>query len=336
MKETGCRKGSTISTNRLSSVDYAGYEQALFRFLWDWADRCHADELDGGGRNGRPPVLRPEFASGALIVPKDQDRAREVVSAIHRRQRHRWFRSLKSSQALAQSVFGAIHAFRCLDVLRDVSADCGRPAFLEDPRGASLDLEHEIRSLDEPRRTSIDALVEGPSRCVAIECKFTEREFGVCSRPKLRPGDRTFAKQHCDGDYRVQRGRRERCALTEIGIGYWKYLPRLFDWNADRDLSPCPFSAVYQLARNALAVTVTAEGVDANAGHVLVVYDERNPEFTSGGGARRQYEAAIAACRIPGLIRCLSWQRLANALDTSPDLAYLVAGLQEKYGISPE
>ena len=121
-------------------------------------------------------------------------------------------------------------------------------------------LEHEVRSLDEPRRTSVDAFVEGPSRCVAIECKFAEREFGVCSRPKLQPGDTTFAKQYCDGGYRVQRGRSERCALTEIGVGYWKYLPRLFDWNAVRDLSPCPFSAVYQLARNALAVTVTAEG----------------------------------------------------------------------------
>ncbi len=333
----------TLKTVRLevetvagTAVDYVDYEQTLLQHLWAWADRRHSKEIDDGGRSGRPPVLRPEFASKGLLVPTDPSRARDVVSVIHRSHRHRWFRSLKSSQALAQSVFGAVHAFRRLDLLRDVPADCGRPAFLEDPRGASLNLEHEVRSLGEPRSTSVDAYIEAPSRRIAVECKFTEREFGVCSRPKLRPQDRTYAEQYCDGDYRVQRGRRERCALTEIGVRYWAYLPHLFDWKTDHDLRPCPFSEIYQLARNALAVTVTTGGCDPNAGHVLVVYDARNPEFAGSGTAQRQYEAAIAACRVPGLFRRLSWQRLAGALDAAPDLAYLVAGLQGKYGISPE
>ncbi len=173
-------------------------------------------------------------------------------------------------------------------------------------------------------------------RRVAVECKFTEREFGVCSRPRLRPRDRTYAEQYCDGDYRVQRGRRERCALTEIGVRYWTYLPNLFRWDADRNLSPCPFAAVYQLARNALAATVTAEGLDPCSGHVLVIYDARNPEFLAGGAAQRQYDAAMTTCRVPGLIRQLSWQRLAGALMDAPDLAYLVAGVEGKYGIRPD
>ena len=164
--------------------------------------------------------------------------------------------------------------------------------------------------------------------------EFTERKFGVCSRTQLRPGDRNYAEQHCDGNYRVQRRRRERCALTEIGVRYWTYLPHLFDWAADHDLRPCPFSAVYQLARNALAATVTASGFDRNSGHVLVVYDARNPEFAAGGAAQRQYESAIRACRVPGLIRRLTWQRLVDALTGAPELACLVAGLEGKYGIS--
>lgn len=319
-----------------AAVDYASYEQILLGHLWVWADRCHADELDGGSRIGRPPVLRPEYSSKGLLVPTDSGMARQVVSAIRPTQRHRWFRSLKSSQALAQSVFGAIRALGCLELLRDVRTECGRRAFLEESRCTSLDLEYEVQSLGEPRRTSVDAFVESTSRRVAVECKFTEREFGVCSRPKLRPRDRTYAEQYCDGNYRVQGGRNERCALTEIGVRYWTYLPSLFDWNTDRDLSPCPFSTIYQLARNALAATVTAEGFEPNAGHVLVVYDARNPEFTGNGAAQRQYDAAISACRIPGLIRRLSWQRLSRALNVIPDLAYLVDGLMEKYGISPE
>ena len=124
--------------------------------------------------------------------------------------------------------------------------------------------------------------------------------------------------------------------VTEIGVRYWTYLPHLFDWAADHDLRPCTFSGVYQLARNALAATVTASGFDRNSGHVLVVYDARNPEYAAGGAARRQYESVIRACRVPGLIRRLSWQHLVGALTCASELTYLVAGLEGKYGIRPE
>ena len=317
-------------------VDSTGYEHALLGHLWNWADRYHAGELDGGPRAGRSPVLRPEFASKTVLVPSDSTRASGVVSAVAKMERHRWFRSFKSSQALAQSVFGALGSFGRLDLLDSVVAECGRPAFLDDTRGASLVLEHEVRSLGEPRPTSVDVLLEAGSKRVAVECKLTERKFGVCSRTQLRPSDPNYAEQRCDGNYRIQRGRRERCALTEIGVRYWTYLPRLFDWAADRDLRPCPFFEVYQLARNALAATVSASGFDPNSGHVLVVYDARNPEFAAGGGAERQYESAISACRIPGLIRRLSWQRLVHAFTCAPELAYLLVGLEGKYGIRPE
>ena len=318
------------------TVDYVSYESDLLGHLWDWADRRHANELDGASRTGRPPVLRPEFAAKAVLVPSDPARASVVLGAVPGRERHRRFRSFKSSQSLAQSVFGAVHAFGRLDLLEGVVAECGRPAFLADTRGASLVLEHKVRSLAEPRQTSVDVLLEAGSRRVAVECKFTEREFGACSRPRLRPDDPNYEEQHCDGSYRVQRGRLERCALTEIGIRYWTYLPELFDWAANRDLRPCPFSEVYQLARNALAATVTAGGLDLGAGHVLVVYDARNPEYASGGTAQRQYEAAVRACRVPGLFRRLSWQRMTGAFAGVPELVYLVTGLEKKYGIRPE
>ena len=164
-----------------------------------------------------------------------------------------------------------------------------------------------------------------------------EREFGVCSRPQLKPGDWSYDQQYCDGDYHVQRRRSVRCTLAEVGVRYWAYLPRLFDWDAERDLRPCPFAPVYQIARNALAATVDAGGtLDPHSGHVLVVYDARNPEYAAQGAAQRQYEAAIGASRVPRLIRRLSWQRLAAALAAAGELAYLVAGLEGKYGIEPD
>ena len=313
--------------------DATGYENVLLEHLWRWADRYHAGELDGGTRVGRPPVLLLESASKSVLVPPDDPaRAARIVAAIPSEACNQWFHSFKSSQALTQSVFAALDCFGRLDLLDGIIAECGRPAFLEDTRSASLVLEHEVRSLGEPRPTSVDVFLEAPSRRVAVECKLTERAFGVCSRPQLPLGHPSY----CDGNYRTQCGRSERCALTEIGVRYWTWLPDLFDWAADCDLWPCPFSDVYQLARNALATTVSEGGFDPHSGHVLVIYDARNPEFAAGGGAGRQYESAISACKVPGLIRRLSWQRLVDAFTCAPELDYLVAGLGGKYGIRPQ
>ena len=163
-------------------IDYTGYENALLGRLWGWADRYHSSELDGGSRTGRPPVLRAEFASKAVLVPSDPARVPSVVSAVPQNARHQWFRSFKSSQALAQSVFGAIGSFGRLDLLDGVTADCGRPAFLEDARRASLVLEHKVRSLGEPGWTSVDMLLEGPSKRVAVECKSSLNASSASAR----------------------------------------------------------------------------------------------------------------------------------------------------------
>jgi hypothetical protein len=323
-----------------SSADSEGmtnYLETTYRALWAWAERHHGGELDGGRRQGRPPVLKPEFASRNVLAPPDGSQADKIRAAIGSAQRHKHFASLRSSQALAQSVFGAISAFERLGVFEAVTAECGRPAFFQTHRGWTVALEHEVDTLGEPRPTSIDVLLSGPDRRVAIECKFTEAEFGTCSRPRLRPGDAAYSKQRCDGNYRSQAGRSGRCALTTIGVRYWDHLPRLFAWSADRDHEPCPFGAAYQLARNALAAVVSPDGeVDPARGHALVLYDARNPAFQADGEADRQWEATIAACLVPGLLRRLSWQRLLTFIATVPDLEWLVDSLRDKYALLPE
>ena len=318
-------------------TNYNKYSEAVCRTLWNWTGLHHGGKLDGVSRHGRPPVLAKRFASYNVLAPPDRPKASAIRHYIPVDQRHRWFCSLKSSQALTQSVFGAVRAFDLMHVLQNVSAECGRPAFFENHHDATLDFEYEVDCLGEPRPTNIDVLLSTSGKSVAIECKFTEREFGSCSRPRLRPGDETYDEQHCDGNYRLQRGRCNRCALTEVGIRYWDYLPRLFTWDGSIDLVPCPFKDVYQLARNALAAVLTPDGnLDLTKGHALVVYDARNPEFRNDGKAERQWRAATAACRVPGLIRRLSWQRLMSVLIHAPELAYLVDGVRRKYGIKPD
>ena len=47
-------------------------------------------------------------------------------------------------------------------------------AFFADNGGRTLTFEHEVYTLGEPRPTSIDVLLSGSDRRVAVECKFTE------------------------------------------------------------------------------------------------------------------------------------------------------------------
>ena len=70
--------GSAVGGN----VDPTGYETVILGSLWDWADRHHANELDGGSSTGRPPVLRPKFASRAVLVPPDPAKASDIVGVF--------------------------------------------------------------------------------------------------------------------------------------------------------------------------------------------------------------------------------------------------------------
>ena len=264
------------------------HKEAVTRDLWTYAKRYHADELDGISRQGRPPVFAPCFASNNIVVPPDGTKADDIRAAIPTQKRHRWFRSMNSSQALTQSVFAAIHAYSRLDLLENVSAECGRPAFFRDRQDWTMSFEYEVTGLNEPSPTNIDVLLSNSDQRVAIECKFLETEFGECSRPNERD-----PRKHCEGSFRVQNGRLHRCALSERGIRYWEHLSHLFNWPSDRDHEPCPFRATYQWARNAIAATMTTGGVfQSPTGHVLVMYDARNHAFQSGGNRRQ----AMARC----------------------------------------
>jgi hypothetical protein len=60
------------------------------------------------------------------------------------------------------------------------------------------------------------------------------------------------------------------------------------------------------------------------------------PAFQAGGKADWQWEAAVAACLVPDLLRRLTWQRLLASIAAAPELAWLLQGLREKYGLVPD
>ena len=115
---------------------------------------------------------------------------------------HKWFRSMTSSQALAQSVFANLKYHNKLGLLADLRGEDGLPPFpsnLVRPGGsgaaAQLELEYHVSYLGEPRPTSVDVMFDGNYR-VAVECKLSEPDVGACSRPDLRPSDSNFESDH--------------------------------------------------------------------------------------------------------------------------------------------
>lgn len=154
---------------------------------------------------GRPPVFSFANRQHNLLLPSAHGGLRTLDKAfldlIPEKNRHRHFGSMKSSQALAQSVFGALAVHRKISLLQRIKAECGRQAFGGE-LGAPV-FEHEVSFLGEDtgRNTSVDVWFDGPHR-VAVEAKFSEAEFGTCSRPSTKESDRNYSSRHCKGTYR--------------------------------------------------------------------------------------------------------------------------------------
>ena len=321
---------------RAPTADRGGYLDACRQTFWKYAGTADLEhDLDPHHTSpDKSPVFAAQAADRNVLVPPQatQDIASRIVAAIPKVERHLWFASMASSQALSQSVFGGLEATGRLQALEGLDAEDGYPAFFGSFSGHRLKLEHAVTTLNEPRPTSLDAFLDGATR-VAVEVKFTENEFGRCSRPRIPSRDARFEQDHCDGSYTRQRMRTRNCSLSERGIRYWDFVPELFAWDAGIEHRPCPLSAGYQLVRNVLAACVRADGsIDTDNAHAVIVYDNRNPAFAAGGEANRQWWLVVAALRSPRVLRRVSWQSLAAHLRQFDDLAWLSDGLRDKYG----
>ena len=343
-REARIGEGPTVKTD---------YLKERVEQLWRYHDQrfgAGAVDLDQPRGTGlRPPVFRQACADLNLIqAPGASAEVRgKVVELLPHKHRHRWFRSMRSSQALGQSVFANLVRHGRLEALNDLVDDEGEPLFAPARLEAEvfrLELDLEGSLLGEPRPTSLDGALcfpdpdravgipEGAYR-VAMEFKFMEQEFGRCSRPRLTPKDSNYKTERCDGSLTHQLGRKLRCALAEIDVRYWEHVPRLFKWEGDADLVPCPLFEHYQLVRNVLATCARDRGrLAPRGGHAVVFYDTRNPAFCSGGRANVAFEVAKGALKRPRTLRKCSWQRLVALLREREILSWLTDALAEKYG----
>lgn len=291
-----------------------------------------ADMLDSEHGLGRLPVFKTEDAERNVLTKPDatEKDKRRLLSLIPERKRHKWFRSMSSSQALALSLFGNLVVYGQLDWLQDLKDDDGKAVFgTADLSAYNFSMEHEIGMLNEPRPTSLDVFLSGRYR-VALECKLSETEVGPCSRPRLKKD----STEYCDGSYSIQGGRKSRCALTEVGVRYWDYVPKLFKWSVDKDYAKCPLKDNYQLVRNVLAACVREDGVASPGnGHAVLVYDERNPSFADGGKGAEAFRFTRETLQDSQNLRKISWQRIGSFMKQNDLLKWLTDAIGDKYGI---
>jgi len=308
--------------------------------FWRYAQTLRAEDKcvleEDKPRNDRPPVF-VQKATHLNVLMRPGASSKEiddVLSQMPLRERHRWFGSMSSSQALALSVFGNLKYHRLLPLFNGFKCECGGDFVSEESLvRETMVLEHSVEHLGEPRATSIDVFFSG-TPCVAVECKLTESEVGKCSRPRLREKAPTYQDGFCDSNYRPQMGRHERCPLTKLGVLYWQYIPQLFHWRSDEDHMPCPLYRNYQLVRNVLAVaTGTEDIVTAQRGHAVLLYDARNPSFLPGGDGFIAFDEVQKGLKHVELIRKCSWQGLVQHLREAGLPPWLSDGLRCKYGL---
>ncbi len=315
------------------------YKTDLLKRYWKYQEVVFANEGelfdDRYVKPASPPVFKRSKAQKNVIInPSASEQEKKALFAlIPEGEWQRWYGSMNSSQALAQSVLGNLFVYNSLHCLSELEDDAGLPLLGKGQIPPDdFKMEYKINYLGEPRPTSLDGFLPGEYQ-IAIECKFTEAEVGTCSRPRLTTANSNFEKDHCNGTYSIQRKRKTKCPLTESCILYWCYVPNLFKWTNNIDFDPCPLNKNYQLVRNILAAGVKPGGqVSLDNGHVVLIYDERNPSFQLGGDGLSAYKETRAELRNQTMLRRCSWQRIIQHLRNKKILPWLTEELALKYG----
>ena len=147
-------------------LDHDGYVAALISQFWDYAEREFGERshlLERLERDARrPPVFTQATADDNLLYPPNANISvrKAIIGAVPARERHPYFGSMRSSQALAQSLFGGLMALGKVDVLRDLETEEGLPALFEEVGESRVVLEYAVSHLGEPRPTSVDVWFE--------------------------------------------------------------------------------------------------------------------------------------------------------------------------------
>ena len=126
---------------------YDDYVSAVVDHFWDYAEHEFGDRPQLFERSDRSPKRPPVFVSEAaeqnvLYPPHAAPTVRQaIVTSVPAAERHRHFASMRSSQALAQSIFGSLAALGKAGVLAGLSTDDARPTVRN---GVTVRMEYRV------------------------------------------------------------------------------------------------------------------------------------------------------------------------------------------------
>lgn len=134
----------------------SNYKKDLIDRFWKYQKERFPKREDYFDRpempNERPPVFLKHAVDHNVIVNPDlpADKQKELLDEIPIYERHRWFRSMSSSQALTQSIFGNLKLYDQLHLLNELNDGLGEPLFgPTNITAANFKMEHSIDFLGE-------------------------------------------------------------------------------------------------------------------------------------------------------------------------------------------
>ena len=110
---------------------YKEYREELIARFWDFQRNYYQNKEVWFERvfdpinSNRPPVFKRDYGENNVLVNDDfiEETKKAVREMIPKVKWHRWFKSMTSSQALAQSIFGNLKVLGKLDCLADLRDD---------------------------------------------------------------------------------------------------------------------------------------------------------------------------------------------------------------------
>jgi hypothetical protein len=242
---------------------------------------------------------RPHSARSLdAALPPEWSRLKELIP---RSAWHLHCLSAKSSQTLALSIMGAAASidpsFSWFWEAVGFHPATTNPRFCFERLLARSDLN------EEPHTTQLDLAIEDPSSFVAVESKWTEKGFDICSCLRRKEGS------HQSGGYCAQR--------IMDRPRYWEAAKSFFNIQPERlPLLPCQIAPIYQILRNIAAARLLAQ--EKRWFGFVLLHDENNPYFRQCGSwpgwpavLRAQF-SALQHSRF--FFRALSWQQLMKRL----------------------
>jgi hypothetical protein len=289
------------------------YRLALISQLWSYQSKFFPDQkafFDQPASTTRPPVFLKEKADANVIAHPgaSADDQRQVLDLIPPPRRHRAFHSTECTQALTQSLLGNLKFHGCLSLLADLKDDSGELLFGEASLAAkNLTLEHDFKAGPESAPVRLDGFVAGNYR-VSIACALSETDMDSAAGHKAD----SSGEQH----------RRSQDHLAKLFVG-------------GRSDEGCkPLKATDPLVGQVLAACVRDDGSLVPAGgHAVLLYDNRNPAFQTGGKGFAAFNTVRSSLKRHETLRKCSWQIVLEQLANVHSMRWLTGFLNAKYGL---